>query len=826
MPISDGTRLGRYEVRSPLGAGGMGEVYLAQDTKLDRKVALKILPAEVAAHRDRMRRFIQEAKAASSLNHPNIITIHEIDETDSINFIATEFIDGETLRERMRTAPMKLGEVLDVAAQIASALSAAHAAGIVHRDIKPENIMLRRDGIVKVLDFGLAKLTERVPPDSVDSEAPTSFKTDPGTVMGTAVYMSPEQARGIPVDARTDIFSLGVVLYEMVAGCLPFEGSTSSEVLASILSERGPQPLVRYSRDVPAELERIVSKVLRKNRAERYQTIKDLLLDLQSLNQELEFERKLERSAQPQSKGAAGTGEQAADGTVMGTAAHPTVSEKTSTSALMLNQRNIVLAVAALLIIASVVVAYFYFARARRAAIESIAVMPFVNSSGNSDMEYLSDGKTDMLISSLSQLPRLSVKARSSVFRYKGKDASPQQVGKELNVQAILNGRVVQRGNDLTLHIELVDAQTETALWSGDYNRSMTNLATLQGEIARDVSRKLRARLSGAEEQKVARNYTDNAEAYQLYLKGRYHYLRLTRPEIDKAIDYYQQAIALDQSYALAYTGLSAAYRSLALTSDVPSNETLPKAKAAALRALEIDESLAEAHAALGIVAFWYDWDWKAAEKHFLRALELDPDGTAHAGYSQLLSDMGQHEKALIEAKRARELEPLNLRNNAGEGQALFFAGRYDESIDRLQKTIELDPNFWLSHLFLSRVYIEKKIYAEAVAEATKAKDLSGGNSEAVAHVVYALAKAGKQEEARRTLDELKKRAAVSYVPPYAFALSCNGLGETDQAIAWLVKGLEQREVKMTLLTVDPKWNNLRSDPRFQDLLRRMGLPQ
>jgi len=356
-----GKKLGRYEIRSQIGEGGMGEVYLAQDTKLDRKVALKILPAEVAADRNRMSRFVQEAKAASALNHPNIITIHEIEQIDSVNFIATEFIDGETLRHQMRNAPMKLGEVLDVAAQIASALSAAHAAGIVHRDIKPENIMLRHDGIVKVLDFGVAKLTERPPPDSVHSEAPTSFKTDVGTVVGTAVYMSPEQARGIPVDARTDIFSLGVVLYEMVAGCLPFTGSTSREVAASLLSDKETQPLARYSREAPAELERIVSKALRKNRDERYQTIKDLLLDLQSLKQELEFERKLERSAPPQSKRAAGTGEQAADETVMGTAAHATVSEKTSTSAPMLNQRNVVLAIAASLIIASVGGAYLYF---------------------------------------------------------------------------------------------------------------------------------------------------------------------------------------------------------------------------------------------------------------------------------------------------------------------------------------------------------------------------------------------------------------------------------------------------------------------------------
>ena len=803
----------------------MGEVYLAQDTKLDRKVALKILPADVAAHQDRMKRFVQEAKSASALNHPNIITIYEIEQIDSVNFIATEFIDGETLRERMQNAPLKLGETLDVSAQIASALSAAHAAGIIHRDIKPENIMLRGDGIVKVLDFGLAKLTERLPPDSVDTEAPTSFKTDPGTVVGTAIYMSPEQARGLTVDARTDIFCLGVVLYEMVAGRLPFEGSTSGEVVASILGEKEPQPLARYSREVPTELERIASKALRKNRDERYQTIKDLLLDLKSLKQELEFERKLERSVSPKSPSAADTSEQALAGTAMASTALATVPEPRLTSSIF-HKRNIAIGAVALLIIVSVAGAHFYFTRASSAQINSIAVLPFINASGNTDLEYLSDGMTESLIDNLSQLPGLSVKARSSVFRYKGKEeVDPQQVASQLSVQAILNGRVVQRGEDLTLYLSLVDGRNGNQLWGEQYKRKLTDLVALQNEIARDVSRKLRARLSGADERKVARNYTENVEAYQLYLKGKYHYARLTRPELDEAIAYYQQAIALDKSYALAYTGLSQAYRSLALTSDVPSNETLPKAKAAALRAIEIDETLPEAHSALGVVAFWYEWDWKAAEKHFLRALELDPNST-QLGYAQLLWTMGQHEKALIEAKRARELDPLNLRINALEGQALFFAGRYEEAIDRLQKTLELDSNFLLAHLFLSRVYIEKKMYTEAVTEAAKARDVSGGNSEAIAHIVYALAKAGKQKEARMTLDELKKRAAERYVPPYAFALSYNGLGETDEAIAWMEKGLKERDVKMTLLLVDPKWNNLRSDPRFQDVLRRAGFTQ
>jgi TolB-like protein/Flp pilus assembly protein TadD len=502
----------------------------------------------------------------------------------------------------------------------------------------------------------------------------------------------------------------------------------------------------------------------------------------------------------------------------------PGAAPKDATRHLLFSQKLIVAALVLFIVAGSGFLAY-RFLRPVDTQINSIAVMPFKNESGNADVEYLSDGMTESLITNLSQVPNLSVKAPSVIFRFKGKEMEPQKIASELSVQAILNGRMVQRGDDLTLYLSLVDGREGNQLWGHQYNRRLTDLVALQNEIARDVSRKLRARLSGTDEERIARNYTDSTEAYQLYLKGRYHYSRLTRPEIDKGIAYYQQAIAIDQSYALAYTGLSQAYRTLALTSDVPSNETLPKARAAATRALEIDETLSEAHSALGAVALWYEWDWKAAEKHYLRALELDPNG-APMGYAQLLFSMGQHEKALIEAKRAKERDPLNLRIRATEGQALFFAGKYEDAIDRLQKTIELDPNFWLAHLFLSRVYIEKKMYPEAVAEATKAKDLSSGNSEAIAHVVFALAKSGRQKEAQTTLDELKKRAVERYVPPYAFALSYNGLDETDEAIAWLEKGLAERDIKMTLLVVDPKWNNLRADPRFRSLLHRAGLPQ
>jgi serine/threonine protein kinase/tetratricopeptide (TPR) repeat protein len=831
-PLSPGTRLDRYEIRSQIGAGGMGEVYLAQDTRLGRTVALKILPANVAADRQRMQRFIQEAKAASGLNHPNILTVYEIGQAGPTHFIASELIDGETLRQILNARRIEMLEALDISAQSASALSAAHAAGIIHRDIKPENIMLRRDGIVKVLDFGLAKLSERVDPQQVvDAEAATKalVQTEPGVVMGTAAYMSPEQARGKDVDARTDIFSLGAVIYEMLSGRAPFAGETAADIIGALIHKE-PQPLSTLVPNIPAELQHIVSKALRKDRDERYQTVKSLHVDLKTLKQELDFSAKLERSVSPGSKDAATMNSAQAATANAAMAGTQAVTARPTSSAEYLvggiKQHKLGFAVAVLLL-ATIGFGYWrYTNRASNAApIETLAVLPFTNASGNSDIEYLSDGLTESLITSLSQLPKLSVKARSSVFRYKGKDALPQQVGKELNVQAILNGRLVQRGNDLTLHIELVDVNTETALWSGDYSRSMTNLVSLPSEIARDVSSKLRLKLSGPDEQKLAKNYPADPEAYRLYLNGRYHLTKLVLSEAEKGVSYFKQAIEIDPTYALAYVGLADGYRAHSLsTGELPSTEFLPKAKAAAQKAIDIDDTLAEAHAALGNIMFWYDWDWNGAENQCKRALELNPNSSdAHQVYANLLSFTGRHPEALAEAKRARELDPFNLRTNALEGQYLVHAGQIDEALARFQKTFELDPNFWFAHLFAASAYIEKGMFSEAVAEARKARVRPGVSSHPTAFLGYALAKSGKQAEARTELAALLKLANERYVPPYYIALIYNGLGERDEALTWLERGLEQRDPRMVFLKVERKWNNLRDDPRFQDLLRRVG---
>src|SRR5712692_9888638 len=554
MSLTTGTKLGRYEIRSKIGAGGMGEVYLAQDTKLDRKVALKILPAEVAAHPDRMRRFVQEAKAASALNHPNIITIHEIDDTDSGHIIATEFIDGETLRQHIRKAPLKLGDVLDVSAQIASALSAAHAAGIVHRGIKSENVMLPRDGIVKVLDFGLAKLTERLAPDSVDTEAATKalVQTEPGVVLGTTAYMSPEQARGLAVDARTDIFSLGVVIYELVAGQAPFGGTTRSDLIAALL-EREPPPLARFTPEAPAELERIVMKALAKDPDERFQTARDLLIDLKRLKQKLDVDAELERTSAPELRSGGGDAKPSQAREAISTAPRATAqtafgsSSATSSAEYLVSgikQHKLAAAIALLVLVTGAAgLSVYLYSRNTEVTIESIAVLPFVNQNHDPDSEYLSDGVAESIINSLTQLPTLKVMARSAVFRYKGKEADPMAAGKELGVRAVLTGRILQRGDSLTISTELLDVRDNKQLWGEQYSEKVSDLLSVQREIAKEITSNLRLQLSTPEQKRLAKHYTENPEAYQLYLRGRYFWNKRSEEGIKKAIAYFDQAI-------------------------------------------------------------------------------------------------------------------------------------------------------------------------------------------------------------------------------------------------------------------------------------------
>jgi eukaryotic-like serine/threonine-protein kinase len=821
------TRVGQYKIEKLLGSGGMGDVYLAID-RINRRVALKLLSSRIQNDRDHLSRFLQEARTVVAINHPNIVTVFDVGESEGIYYIASELIEGENLREYLQNRQLPVNEVLEIVMQVASALVAAHEKGIIHRDIKPENVMIRLDGYVKVLDFGIAKLTEQfAEPVTTNAATRVKFETAEGFVIGTASHMSPEQARGERVDGRTDIWSCGVLLYEMLTGSPPFGGGTPAEVIARVL-EREPPTLAHFLSNTSA-LQPIVNKCLTKDREERYQTAKDFVADLRSVKQEIEFAAKLSQppgtlessaTAVLQSMKAQGIAKPGA-----GDAKRHLSSAEYIVTEIKQHRRGVVLTLSAVVLAVIGISYWFLYTRARALTrIDSVAVLPFVNETDSSEVEYLSDGISESLINSLSQIPNVSVKSRAAVFRYKGNNVEPQQIASQLSVQAVVTGRVVKRGDELVLYLSLINGFTGDQIWGDQYRRRLENLIELQQEIARDVSSKLGAPLSGSEEKKVTKSYTSNAEAYQLYLKGRYHVLKLTLAEIQMGISFFRQAIALDPSYALAYVGLADAYRS-SLAGDMPPTEVLPKAKEAAQKAIEIDESLADAHAELGFIIFWYDWDWNAAENQFKRAIELDPNSVdSHLFYAHLLSNVGRHTEALEEVKRARELDPLDIRTNALEGQFLLHAGRTDDALGRLQKALQMAPNHYLVHFLNASANIEKGRYAEAIAEAQKAREISGPNSHPIGFLGYAFAKSGDQPAARNLLGELLKSSREHYVSPYNIALIYAALNERTEAFAWLEKAFQLRDQRLVFLKVEPKWDNLRNEPQFQDMLGRLQL--
>jgi len=823
--LEAGNSLGHYRILKKIGAGGMGEVFLAEDSRLRRKIALKVLPENIAADRDRLRRFEQEAFAASALNHPNILTIYEFGVEGETYFLAAEFVAGETLRERMGREPLTLSEALDIGVQTVSALRAAHEAGIVHRDIKPENIMLRKaDGLLKVLDFGLAKLTERKiePVDSEDATR-TLVMTAPGMVMGTAGYMSPEQARGKEVDARTDIFSFGVVLYEMLSGKKPFEGENAMDVISSILKNE-PIPLSRLKPDAPHDLERIINKSLRKDREERYQTAKDLLIDLKDVRQELEFQNKLERTAPPN--------REEAKTQAFSTTTKDAAPDTTSSAEYVVNEirqhKSGFLAVLSILVLAAIGLGYWFYtnrsAQSDARQIESIAVMPFVNEGGNANTEYLSDGMTESLITSLSKLPKLSVKARSSVFRYKGKEIEPRKVGADLSVQAVLLGRVVQRDNDLTLNIELVDAQTENVLWKADYNRSMTNLVSLQSEIARDVSQKLHARISNADAEKITKSYTENAESYQFYLKGRFYWNKRTSENLKKAIEQFKAATEADRHYALAYVGLADCYALLEEYLGSPTSENLPLAKSYAERALQIDDSLGEAHISLANINSKV-WQWEEADKEFQRGIEINPNyATGYAWLCLHLRALGRTDESLDAIKKAQQLDPLSLIINQNAAVVYLWKGNAESAAEQSRKLIELDANYALGHSLLGLAYLKQGLKNESLEELQKAVVLSNRASRNLGYIGFSYGYFGKRNEALSVLKELKEKYAKRQARGLDIAMVLTGLGEKDETFYWLERDFQTRSGTLAFSRWEVPFESIRGDPRYIDLLQRMGL--
>ena len=821
--------LGRYRIVSRIGAGGMGEVYLAQDTSLGRRVALKILSEDLALDTERMRRFVQEAKSASALNHPNIITIYEIGQTADQkpgikHFIAYEFIDGETLHTRIHRGPMSLHAVLDAAIQIASALQAAHDAKIIHRDIKPENVMIRPDGLIKLLDFGIAKVTEPITAWSREAETATTLKggTSPGMIIGTAAYMSPEQARGKLIDGRTDIFSLGVVLYEMLTGKKPFEGETPMDVIGAILSKE-PEPIRDLLDDVSPDIERIVNKLLRKDRDERYQTVKDVLIDLKDVRKEMEFQDKLKLTPDRKKRTA-----KVASATTQAKA-QTTASTQGIVSEIRKRKVAVATALAVLLISAA---GLFYWITDRWTLnpsdpepIDSIAVLPFQNKNEDAETEYLSESLAESLIFGLSQLPNLKVSPSSMVFRYKGKEIDPIKIGSELGVNAVMTGRYDQRGDNLTLSVELVDVRNNKLLWGKHYDHKLADLLTTQREIATEITQNLRLKLSGADEHRFTRHYTRNPEAHQLYLKGHYYASRYTKDGFNKGIDYFEQAIAKDPNFARAYSGLAFCYLNQTDWVFAP-KESVPKVRQALERALQIDETLAEAHTMQAMLLLQYDWDFAAAEREFRRAIQIDPNYALGRSFlAWYLAAMGRFDESIAEDKRAMEIDPLSAAVNADLGWDLYMARRYDEAIDQLRKAIDLEPNYWVSHVLLGRSYEQKGKWQEAIVEFEKARQIESSIPEVLAALGHGYAMSGRRTEAMQIIHDLQERSQKEFVPSFSIATIYIGLGMKEEAIQHIIKAYEERSYYMIYLKVDPLLDSVRSDPRFVDVMRRVGHP-
>ena len=829
--LSD-ARISHYRIIRRLDRGGMGEVFLAEDTRLGRQLALKLLLAEHTRDADRLRRFEQEARAASALNHPNILTIYEIGRAGDRHYIATEYVEGETLRQAIKRGPVAAAEAVDLAAQIAEALSAAHAAGVVHRDIKPENVMLRPDGYVKVLDFGLAKLVERRAGPAAHEAETMLAHTQPGAVMGTSWYMSPEQAQGQPVDARTDVWSLGCVLYEMLAGRPPFVGATPSHVVVALL-ERDPPPLSEHLPDAPPGLQQVVERALAKDLRARYQTVGEMLEDLRALRPALEPAAGtrptggLRMRAAVDGRDAPSTSHHPAARTGLSARARVTrAARRLDTAAPALRNRFVTAAVASLLLFVLGLGAYVLFVRltARHTDIDAIAVLPFVNAGGDPETEYLSDGITESLINSLSPAPGLKVMSRNSVFRYKGRDVEPARVARELGVGAVLTGEVAQRGEDLVVSVELIDGRDSTHLWGEKYNRRLSDVLAVQEEIAREIAARLRSRLRGGGGPADPKRHTRDGAAYQDYLRGRYFWNKRNEEGFRRAVAYFNQAIERDPSYALAYAGLADTYSLMSDYSIVPPREAMPKARAAAERALALDESLAEAHTSLAFVRMAYDWQWEAAGRDFERALELSPNyATAHQWYASYLVQVGRFGEALSEIKRAQELDPLAPIISANAGLYHYYARQYDRAVEQLRKTIEVDEQFGVAHLYLGYVYLQQPgRTAEAVAEFQKAQDYMGEDPETLSALGHAYAAAGRRADAQKILDQLRERSARGYVSPYFMAVVYAGLGEHERAFEWLEKSYEDRHPGMILLKSDPRFDPLRRDPRLSNLIRRI----
>jgi serine/threonine protein kinase/Tfp pilus assembly protein PilF len=767
-PATD-SLISHYRIVSKLGAGGMGEVWLAEDTRLGRKVALKLLPAEFTADSERVRRFTQEAKAASALNHPNIIAVHDIGDSETGRFIVMEFVAGRTLRSVI-AKDNSLETFFTLGAQMARALSAAHAAGITHRDIKPDNIMVRDDGYVKMLDFGLARL---LPTTASDPEAMTlAQQTTPGTVMGTLAYMSPEQASGQTAGAASDVFSLGIVLYELATGRHPFKSETMIGYLHAITSQVPPS-MTSLKSHLPPALDDLILRMLEKDARQR-PTAGEVAQALQEIekygsNNTLPFRVAADKPKAP--------------------------TAETDTRG-------------------------------------SIAVLPFTNISADEENEYFCDGLAEELLNALSKIDDLKVAARTSAFSFKGKNVNVSEIGERLGVRNVLEGSVRKSGNRLRISVQLVNASDGFHLWSERYDREMQDIFELQDEITLAVTDALKVRLFGRDRDVVLRRYTDNAEAYELFLKGRYYYYKYSAEGWRRAIEFFAKAIEIEPNYAPAYAGMNSSWGFLWFLGFLPAAQAVTQMKAAAIKALEIDENLAEAHLSQAMISFFYDWEWQKAEQEFKRAITLDPhNAEALSFYSMFLGFEERFDEAIDQGGRALASDPLSTLINMNVGWTYFSAGLFDKTLDQVSKMIEIEPDFYGSYWLSGAIYLSKGEYDNAVNELKKAVSL-GGRQIVLADLGGAYGLAGKNDEATAILDQLLEMRQRDYVPAICMARIYSRIGENDKAIDWLEKAFEEKNGEMVFLKGEidgaaqgDSLNSLGKDPRVKDLLERMKLP-
>lgn len=793
MSLGAGAKLGPYEILSAIGAGGMGEVYRGRDPRLGRDVAIKVLPERLSNDPQALARFQLEARAVAALSHPNILAIFDTGSDQGVTYVVTELLEGETLRSRLKRGELPWRTAIEIAAPLAGGLSAAHAKGIVHRDLKPENIFLTSAGFPKILDFGLARWR---PADACadDSGAPT--ETQPGMVMGTAGYMSPEQVQGRVAEAPSDIFSFGCVLYEMISGRRAFHRETPFQTLTAIL-EQDPAPLTESGKDVPPELDRVILRCLEKNPGARVQSASDLGFLLTNLLS-------------------------GADG------------YRGPKARRRFRMRPLLWIAAA--VVALCAATMYWFAR-NSTAPDSIAILPFVNAGGNADVDYLGDGITESLINSLSQVPNLNVISRNAVFRYRGREADAQAAGRMLKVQAVVTGSVIQHGDALAISAELIDVRDNRHLWGEKYNRKLQDILTVQEEISREISQKLRVKLSRAEMRRVTKRYTESTEAYQLYLQGRYYWNKKTVAGFNTGIDYFQKAIRADPNYAPAYAALSNLYYNLSNYNFalMQPKEAWFKAKEAGERAIQLDDTLPSAHAALALIAYQWEWDWPKAEREFKRALELDPGSSStyeptpastYHWYSHFLMTVGRTEESFAAGRRALELDPVDLAISSHQGWYYLWTGDHAKAFEPLQNTLAMDPSFSVAQWYLGLAQEEKGAYAEAIEQFQKCVRMTGGRPSMLALLGHAYAAGNHKSEARAVLQQLSSLEKEKYVPSYPIAVIYAALGEKDEALARLEKAYEAHDSWMDYLAIDPRLDSLRSDARFIALLRRIKLAQ